>query len=86
MKNFQDIKQQLIDNAKANPKATAITVAAIGTTASLTIATGLTTTSVINGVATTVGASIATKVAVAAIGIGATAYGAYKLHEYLTKE
>ena len=86
MKNFQDIKQQLIDNAKSNPKATALTIGAVGTTASIAIATGLTTTSVINGVATTVSASIATKVAVAAIGIGATAYGVYKLHEYLTKE
>lgn len=71
---------------KSNPKATALTTCAIGTTASIAIASGITTTSVINGVATTVSASIATKAVVAAIGIGATAYGSYELYKYLTKK
>lgn len=83
IKSYAELQSALIEKAKANPKHTTIAIASAGTIATIGIASTLTTTSVVNGVATTVGATFATKAAVIAIGLGATAYGSYKLYNYL---
>lgn len=79
MKNFQDIKQQLIDNAtnnrvatiiKENPVASAATASYIAVTATLKIATG-------TAVLPAIGYAIGT-----ASLLGACYYGATKLSDY----
>ena len=83
IKSYAELQSAIIAKAKENPKHTPIAIGAIGTTATIGVASTLTTTSVINGVATTVGASVAAKAAVVAVGITATAAASYYVYNKL---
>ena len=83
IKSYAELQSAIIAKAKQNPTHTTIAVASVGTIATIGVASTLTTTSVINGVATTIGASVAAKAAVVAIGITATAAASYYVYNKL---
>lgn len=83
IKSYADLQAAI----KSNPKAYAASagIATVGTIATLTVATSLTTTAMVNGVATTVKAGLLAKSAVVVVGIAATAAASYYVYNKLTE-